>query len=175
MHRLLRVRGPVSVRLDSTNFGSHPPKQGAEEIVVKPSVWVDGDLCERLSRYYHECFSSSLFSDGRVVHNRCVYSSRKVVGHDQYHESFSARWMMDVSVIHRRTHSRMMNRRQGNSRTRNGSIRFHANHAMIMKEIRSILQVFWQGIDVQRLTEDVRKLREAGMVQGTVQLGQVSQ
>jgi hypothetical protein len=40
------VRGPVSVRRDSTNFGSYPPKQGAEELVVKPSVWVDGDLCE---------------------------------------------------------------------------------------------------------------------------------
>jgi hypothetical protein len=37
------VRGPVSVRRDSTNFGSHPPKQDAEELVVKPGVWVVGD------------------------------------------------------------------------------------------------------------------------------------
>jgi hypothetical protein len=36
MHRLLRVRGPVSVRRDSTNFGSHSPKHGADELVVKP-------------------------------------------------------------------------------------------------------------------------------------------
>jgi hypothetical protein len=46
---------------------------------------------------------------------------------------------------------------------------------MIMNDIRSILQVFRQGIDVQRLTEDVSKLRAAGMVQGTVPFGQVSQ
>jgi hypothetical protein len=46
---------------------------------------------------------------------------------------------------------------------------------MIMNEIRSILLVFRQGIDVQRLTEDVSELRAAGMVQGTVHLGQVSQ
>jgi division protein CdvB (Snf7/Vps24/ESCRT-III family) len=82
---------------------------------------------------------------------------------------------MDVSVIHGRALSRLVNRRQGNSGTRNGSRRFHANHAMIMNEIRSILQVFRQGINVQRLTEDVSKLRAAGMVQGTVHLGQVSQ
>jgi hypothetical protein len=50
MHRLLRVRGPVSLRRDSTNFGSHPPKQCAEELVVKPGVWVDGDLCD-VSQY----------------------------------------------------------------------------------------------------------------------------
>jgi division protein CdvB (Snf7/Vps24/ESCRT-III family) len=81
---------------------------------------------------------------------------------------------MDVSVIHGRTHSRLVNRRQGNSWTRNGSRRFHANHAMIMNEIRCILQVFRQGIDVQRLMEDVSKLRASGMVQGTVHLGQVS-
>jgi hypothetical protein len=46
---------------------------------------------------------------------------------------------------------------------------------MIMNEIRSILKVFRQVIDVQRLTEDVSKLRAAGMVQGTANLGQVSQ
>jgi hypothetical protein len=46
---------------------------------------------------------------------------------------------------------------------------------MIMNEVRCILQVFRQGIDVQRLTEDVRKLRAAGIVQGTVHLWQVSQ
>jgi hypothetical protein len=46
---------------------------------------------------------------------------------------------------------------------------------MIMNEIRSILQVFLQGIDVQRLAEYMSKLRAAGMVQGTVHLGQVSQ
>jgi hypothetical protein len=40
----------MSVRRDSKNFGSHPPKQGAEEIVVKLSVWVGGDLRERLTR-----------------------------------------------------------------------------------------------------------------------------
>jgi hypothetical protein len=62
---------------------------------------------------------------------------------------------MDVSGIHGRTHSRLVNRRQCNSGTRNGSRRFHANHAMIMNEIRSILGVFRQGIDVQRLKEDV--------------------
>jgi hypothetical protein len=62
---------------------------------------------------------------------------------------------MDFSVIHERTHSRLMNRRQGNSGTRNGSRRFYANHAMIMNEVRCILQVFRQGIDVQCLTEDV--------------------
>jgi hypothetical protein len=82
---------------------------------------------------------------------------------------------MDVSVINGRTHSRLVNRRQGNSGTRNGSRRFHENHAMVMNEIRCILQVFRQGINVQRLTEDVRKLRAAGMVQGTMHLGQVSQ
>jgi hypothetical protein len=82
---------------------------------------------------------------------------------------------MDVSVIHGCTHSRLVNRRQGNSRTRNGARIFHANNAIIMNEVRCILQVFRQGIDVQHLTEDVRKLREAGMVQGTVNLGQVSQ
>jgi hypothetical protein len=60
---------PSSVRRDSNNFGSHPPKQGAEEFVVKSGVWVDGDLCERLTRQHHECFSSSLPSDGRVVDN----------------------------------------------------------------------------------------------------------
>jgi hypothetical protein len=82
---------------------------------------------------------------------------------------------MDVSVIHGRTDSRLVNRRQGNSKKRNASRRFHANHAMIMNEIRCILQAFRQVIDVQRLTEDVSKLRAAGMVQGTVHLGQVSQ
>jgi hypothetical protein len=82
---------------------------------------------------------------------------------------------MDVSVIHGRTHSRLVNRRQGNSGTRNGSRRVHANHAMIMNEVRCILQVLRQGIDVQRLTRDVDKLRAAGMVQDTVHLGQVSQ
>jgi hypothetical protein len=79
---------------------------------------------------------------------------------------------MDVSVINGCTHSRLVNRRQGNSGTRNGSRRFHTNHAMIMNEVRCILQVFRQGIDVQRLKEDVGKLRAAGMVQGTVHLGQ---
>jgi hypothetical protein len=83
--------------------------------------------------------------------------------------------MMDVSVIHGRTYSRLVNRRHGNSRTRNGSRRFHANHAMIMNKIRRILQVFRQVIDVQRMTEDVSRLRAAGMVQGTVHLGHVSQ
>jgi hypothetical protein len=82
---------------------------------------------------------------------------------------------MDVPVIHGRTHSRLVNRRQDNSGTWNGPRRFYANHAMTMNEIRSILQVFRQGIDVQRLTEDVIKLRAAGMVQGTVHVGQVSQ
>jgi hypothetical protein len=46
---------------------------------------------------------------------------------------------MNVSVIHGRAHSRLVNRRLGNSETRNGSRIFHANHAMIMNEIRSIL------------------------------------
>jgi hypothetical protein len=46
---------------------------------------------------------------------------------------------------------------------------------MIMNEIRSILQVLRQDIDVQRFTKDQCKLKEAGMVQGTVRLGQVSQ
>jgi hypothetical protein len=50
MHRLLHVRDLVSVRQDSTNFSSHPPKQGAEELVVKPGVWVDDALRERLTR-----------------------------------------------------------------------------------------------------------------------------
>jgi hypothetical protein len=63
----------------------------------------------------------------------------------------------------------------GKPGTRNGSRRSVANHGMIMNEVRCILQVFRQGIDVQRLTEDVGKLRAAGMVQGTVHLGQVSQ
>jgi hypothetical protein len=40
----------VSVRRDSTNIGSHPPKQGAEELVVKPGVWVDGEFRVRLAR-----------------------------------------------------------------------------------------------------------------------------
>jgi hypothetical protein len=46
---------------------------------------------------------------------------------------------------------------------------------MIMNEVRCILQVFRLCIDVQRLTEDVSKLRAAGMVQGTAHLGQVIQ
>jgi hypothetical protein len=50
MHRLLRVRKLVCVRRDSTNFGSHPPKQGAEELVVKSDVWIDGDFRKRLAR-----------------------------------------------------------------------------------------------------------------------------
>jgi type II secretory pathway component PulK len=45
---------------------------------------------------------------------------------------------------------------------------------MIMNEVRSFLQVFRQGTEVQRLTEDVEKLRAAWMVQGTVHIGQVS-
>jgi hypothetical protein len=137
MHRFLRVRGPVSVRRDSTNFGYHPPKQVRKNLL---SNRVSGSMVTfaNVSKD-HECFSNSLPSDGRVVHNRCVYSSRKVVGHDQYPESFTARRMMDVSVIHGRAHSRLVNRRQGNSGMRNGSRRFHANHAMIMNEIRSIL------------------------------------
>jgi hypothetical protein len=46
MHRLIRVRGPVSVRRDSTNskLRSLQPKQGAEELVVKMGIWVDSDL-----------------------------------------------------------------------------------------------------------------------------------
>jgi hypothetical protein len=68
---------------------------------------------------------------------------------------------MDVSVIHGRAHSRLVNRLQGNSGTRNGSRILNANHVMIMNEIRSIIQVFRQGIDVQRLTEDVRNLCSA--------------
>jgi hypothetical protein len=82
---------------------------------------------------------------------------------------------MDVSVIHGRTRYRLVNRRQGNSGTRNGSRRFHAKHAMIIDEIRSIIEDSWQGIDFQRLTKDVSELRAAGMVQGTVHLAQVSQ
>jgi hypothetical protein len=82
---------------------------------------------------------------------------------------------MYVSVIHGRTHSRLVNTRQGNSGTRNGSRSFNANHAMILNEIRSILEVYRQGIDVQCLTEDVSELRAAAMVQGTVHFGQVSQ
>jgi hypothetical protein len=93
-----------------------------------------------------------------------AYARPEVVGHDQYPESLTARRMMNVSVIHGRTHSRLVNRRQGNSGTRNGSIVIRANQAVIMNEIRWILQVFRQGIDVQRLTEDVSKLRAAGMV-----------
>jgi hypothetical protein len=64
------VQGLVRVRRDSTNFGSHPPKQGAEEFVVKQGVWVDVNLRERLTGQHHECCSSSLLSDGRAVHNR---------------------------------------------------------------------------------------------------------
>jgi hypothetical protein len=82
---------------------------------------------------------------------------------------------MDGSIIHGRTHSMLVNRRQGNSGTRNGSRGFNANHAIIMNKIRCILQVFRQGIDVQRLTEDVSELLAAGMVQGSARLGQVSQ
>jgi hypothetical protein len=82
---------------------------------------------------------------------------------------------MDVSIIHGRSHSRLVNGRQGNSGTRNGSTRFHANHAVIMKEVRCILQVLRQGIDVQRLIKDVGKLQANEMVQGTVHLRQVSQ
>jgi hypothetical protein len=44
-----------------------------------------------------------------------------------------------------------------------------------MNEIRCMLQVLRQGMDVQRLTEDVGKLRAAGMAQGTVHIGKVSQ
>jgi hypothetical protein len=82
---------------------------------------------------------------------------------------------MNVSVIYGRTHSRMVNRRQANSGTRNRSRIFHANNTVIMNEVRCIQQVFRQGIDVQHLTGDVSKLRAAGMVQGTVHVGQVSQ
>jgi hypothetical protein len=81
---------------------------------------------------------------------------------------------MNVTLIHGRTHSKLVNGRQGNSGKRNGSRRFHANHAMFVKDVRSILQVLRKDIDVQRLTEDVGKLRAAGIVQGTVHLGQVS-
>jgi hypothetical protein len=82
---------------------------------------------------------------------------------------------MNVSVIYGRTHSRLENGRQGSSGTRNGSRRFDTNHAVIMNEIRCMLQVLRQGMDVQRLTEDVGKLRAAGMAQGTVHIGKVSQ
>jgi hypothetical protein len=44
-------------------------------------------------------------------------------------------------IIHGRTHSRLVIRRQGNSGTRNGPRVFHANHAMIMNEVRCILKV----------------------------------
>jgi hypothetical protein len=80
---------------------------------------------------------------------------------------------MYVSVIHGRTLSRLVKRRQDKSRTRDGSRRFYTNHAMIINEIRCIIEVFRKGIDIQRLTEDVGKLRAAGMVEDTVHLGQV--
>jgi hypothetical protein len=82
---------------------------------------------------------------------------------------------MNVPVINGLTHARLVNRRQGNLGTRNGSRRFHANHAMIMDEVRGILQVFRQGIEVSCLTKDVGKLLATGMVQDTVYLGQVRQ
>jgi hypothetical protein len=68
---------------------------------------------------------------------------------------------MYISVIYGRTHSRLVNGRQDNLGTRNGSRIFHANHAVIMNEVRCILQVFRQGVDGQRLTEDAIKLRAA--------------
>jgi hypothetical protein len=159
MHMLLSVRGSVRVRQDSTNLGSHSLKKGAKEIIVKSGVWVYGDFRERLTRQHHECFSSSLPSDRRVVQNRGVYSSKEVVGHDKYPESLTSRRMMDVSVFHGRTDFRLTTGRQGNSGTSNGSRIFRANHAVIMNEIRCILRVIRQGIDFQRLTEDVRKLQ----------------
>jgi hypothetical protein len=103
MHRIFCVRGPVSVRRDSANFCFHPSKQGTDELVVKSGVWVDGDPRKILTRQHHECFRSSLPSDGRVVHNKYVYSSRvyilyssrvyilyssrKVIGHEKYPEA----------------------------------------------------------------------------------------
>jgi hypothetical protein len=149
------VRDPVSVRRDCASFSSHPPKQVAEELVVKPGVWVYDDLRERLKRHNHEYFSTSLPSDGRTVHNKALHSSREVVGHDKYSVSLSARRMMSVSVIYGRTlqaGERMAGKLEDEERVEKF---FHANHAVIMNEICCILQVFRQGIDVKRLTKDV--------------------
>jgi hypothetical protein len=81
---------------------------------------------------------------------------------------------MNVSVIHGRSHFRLVNGSQGNSGMRNGSRIFHANHAVIMNEVRCILQVVQQIVEVQRLTNYVGKLRACGMVQGTAHLGKSS-